>query len=585
MAANAQPWSGILSSSRAVDWTNVGIPGGIPNRTTICATLNPGATATQINSAIASCPAGQVVFLNAGTYNLSSGILFSNKSNVTLRGAGADQTKLVFTGGVSCFGPSADICIRNGESSYASSPAYTANWTAGFAKGTTQITVSSTTGMTVGNYLALDQADDSNTDTGTIWVCQTLGVCSNDGPSGSGAPGRIQSQRVKIITINGSTVTISPPVAMPNWRTSQSPRAWGANTNIRMSGVENLSIDHSNSTAQGGIILFNAYNCWVKGIRSTNGDRNHVWIWEAAASVVRDSYFYGTQNAASQSYGVELYHGSDILVENNIFQHVTSPLLVHGGGTGSVYGYNFAIDDYWNFATSLAGMVWLHSGGIDNILFEGNDGPAFFSDVIHGTHHFVTTFRNRWLGWEIGKIQQTNPMIFKAFSRYMNVIGNVLGRPGYHNSYQKLAPASGSTDLSIFEIGYGDGTPVDTLVASTLMRWGNYDTVDNAVLWNSAEVPSGLSDYANAVPANHNLPLSFYLPAKPSWWGTMPWPPIGPDVTGGFEASGHVYKIPARLCYENTLKDVGGILIFNALNCYTQQLSPTPGSPTGLTVQ
>src|SRR5438094_670945 len=83
--------------------------------------------------------------------------------------------------------------------------------------------LSPSTGMTVGNYLALDQADDSNTDTGTIWVCQTLGVCSNDGPSGSGAPGRIQSQRVKITAINGNTVTISPPVAMPNWRTSQSP--------------------------------------------------------------------------------------------------------------------------------------------------------------------------------------------------------------------------------------------------------------------------------------------------------------------------------------------------------------------------
>src|SRR5438132_11014855 len=97
-ASEAQPWSGILSPSRAIDWTNVGIPGGIPNRTTICATLNPGATASQINSAIASCPSGQVLFLNAGTYNLSSGITFANKSNVTLRGAGADQTKLVFTG-------------------------------------------------------------------------------------------------------------------------------------------------------------------------------------------------------------------------------------------------------------------------------------------------------------------------------------------------------------------------------------------------------------------------------------------------------------------------------------------------------
>src|SRR5439155_4444995 len=40
MVASAQPWSGIIASSRAIDWTASGIPGGIPSRTTICATIN-----------------------------------------------------------------------------------------------------------------------------------------------------------------------------------------------------------------------------------------------------------------------------------------------------------------------------------------------------------------------------------------------------------------------------------------------------------------------------------------------------------------------------------------------------------------
>src|ERR1700730_550337 len=56
---NAQPWSGIIDPSRAVDWTNAGRAGGIPNRSTICSTLNPGATAEQINSAIQSCLSDQ----------------------------------------------------------------------------------------------------------------------------------------------------------------------------------------------------------------------------------------------------------------------------------------------------------------------------------------------------------------------------------------------------------------------------------------------------------------------------------------------------------------------------------------------
>src|SRR5438552_4166516 len=121
------------------------------------------------------------------------------------------------------------------------------------------------------------------------------------------------------------------------------------------------------------------------------------------------------------------------------------------------------------------------------------------------------------------------------------------------------------------------------------MRWCNYDTVDNAVLWNSAEVPSGLSDYANAVPANHNLPLSFYLSGKPSWWGTMPWPPIGPDVTGGNIANvgGHAYHIPAGHCYLSVMGGgtggSTGVLAFNADSCYSSVAQIPPSAPTGLT--
>jgi hypothetical protein len=80
-----------IPSARRIDWTYAGVPGGIPNRTTVCATFNPGASAASINSALASCSNG-VVKLNAGTYNLTG--LQVHASNVTLRGAGADQTVL-----------------------------------------------------------------------------------------------------------------------------------------------------------------------------------------------------------------------------------------------------------------------------------------------------------------------------------------------------------------------------------------------------------------------------------------------------------------------------------------------------------
>src|SRR5437867_6511943 len=75
ICSHAHTWSGISDPSRAIDWSNAGIPDGIPHRTTVCATLNPGVKAEQINRAIAACPAGQVVYLSAGTFHLSTGII------------------------------------------------------------------------------------------------------------------------------------------------------------------------------------------------------------------------------------------------------------------------------------------------------------------------------------------------------------------------------------------------------------------------------------------------------------------------------------------------------------------------------
>jgi len=118
------------------------------------------------------------------------------------------------------------------------------------------------------------------------------------------------------------------------------------------------------------------------------------------------------------------------------------------------------------------------------------------------------------------------------------------------------------------------------------MRWGNYDTVTGTSRFVAGEVPSGLSLYANPVPADNTLPPSLYLSSKPLWWGSTPWPAIGPDVTGGnvSGAGGHVYKIPARVCYETVMGGTfgAGLLTFNANRCYAPAGAPT--APTNLKI-
>src|SRR5439155_26108731 len=118
--------------------------------------------------------------------------------------------------------------------------------------------------------------------------------------------------------------------------------------------------------------------------------------------------------------------------------------------------------------------------------------------------------------------------------------------------------------------------PVEAVqVGQTLFSWGNCDIVaGRPCRLLSSEVPSGISPYGNAVQANNNLPASFFLSSRPSWWGfrgaAITWPAIGPDVTGGNvpNVNGRANKIPAQVCYENSAPDGGNpYKQFDPLDC------------------
>lgn len=649
----AQAWSGIISSGRAVDWTQAGVVGGVPSASwTQCgSTIPAGASAATINAAIASCGANHYVSLSSGTYNIT-GLLMKN--NVALRGQGADQTFLVFTGNYApctipadiCFQPSGFVYYGGGAAGPGGSNAFT--WSSGYTAGTNSIVLSGigNSGLSVGQYINLDVANDTS-DTGNLVVCDTTTpfACSAQG----GSPGRTisgvdysQTQLVKITACspsctNGSTFTISPGIYASNIATAKHPGGYWSPT-IQNSGIENLSLDHTatGGSSGGGIVMAACFNCWVSGIRSVNATyRNHVWFFQSGHNTVQNSYFYGAAGA-SLSYGIESRLAGDDLIVNNIFQAVTTPLII-GTAQAEVSAYNFSINDYYSQApTYLDQSAYAHDAASLYNLFEGNIGNGFRSDVIHGTSGMNTLFRNRYNGWESGKTHQLEPMIENSFSRYFNVIGNVLGQPTIQTSYQTTTTQGGT---SIYELGTGDccdGTvvPNDSLVPTTLMRWGNYDTITAAVRWcgnssdtgwttvcsGTSEIPSGLSLYANSIPSKGDtgagqstMPASFYYSAMPSFWSSSkPWPAIGPDVSngnlgmcsggtmdkyactnsaqctgGGTCASamgGHVNSIPAQDCYlaamGGPVDGSGAVRSFNASTCYD---SSAPAPPSNLT--
>src|SRR5436190_522544 len=71
----AQAVSGFIPSSRTVDWSQTGIPGGIPSATwPIYRTLSPSGgndDSVAIQEAINAAPARSVILLNPGTYRLN----------------------------------------------------------------------------------------------------------------------------------------------------------------------------------------------------------------------------------------------------------------------------------------------------------------------------------------------------------------------------------------------------------------------------------------------------------------------------------------------------------------------------------
>lgn len=588
--ANAQLWSGVLSSARATDWTGAGVVGGIPSYTVACATQpslvvgigNAAANTTSINAAIASCDASHnVVSLAAGTYNFA-GVDFAHKSNVVLRGAGANSTFLIATSGssVSCFGLPSLICVFSTDNNYFGSNTPT-NWTAGFSQGTTAITVASTTGITVGKIIVLNQLDET-TDNGNFFNCSLTyaspgasGGCSYNGPdSGNGTTGRFQQEMFQVTAVNSGTgvVTLDHGLRNPNWAIGQTPQAW-VFTPITSDGIEDLSIDGSaNSTIIAAIEFYNALNVWVKGVRIVKANITPIWQLDTVHATFEQNYFYSSQ--AADSFGVRSTAVSDTLIQNNIVQQIRVAILDEGPDNAPVIGYNFFINQLDNVtpSDSMWEAVRPHSGGDNYLLMEGNIANNYYGEDYHGTHLMQTSFRNFFTGWEScatsgicgaspSKDYQTQAFMLDAYNRYTNEIGDVLGTPGYHTSYQVVANnAQAPTPGAVYNVGNGNGgltTPVpgDSVVSTTFFRWGNYNSVDAVIRFcgnssdtgwvatcgSTSEVPSGISPYPNSIPTLGDtgigqgaLPVSFYLSGKPVWWpNTIPWPPIGPGVTSG----------------------------------------------------
>ena len=499
----------ILSADRRVDW-QAGIPGGIPSRTTICSTINAatygdGVTdaTSAIKSALSACPAGQVVYIPAGTYVLSGELAVAGKG-VVIRGAGPKMTKLknIATGG--------DVISFTG-----SATATVANLLSGYAKGSTSITVDDATSFAAGDYIIVDQLNNPSlvtVDSGCTWC-------------GRGGTPRTLSQVVQVEAKSGDTLTLTRPLYY-TFSSVYSPQIVKLSNNSPVNaGIEDLYIERTAASSGDSIQFVRAIHSWVKNVESYNAYSHHVQLATTYGCEIRDSYFHHARTYNLGGYGVRFCTGgSDNLIENNILYYLRHHIIFGGGGSGNVIGYNYsarAFDSNYPATDWLMGDVLTHGAHPYMNLIEGNVMAKMLQDNVWGSASHNTYFRNHVERKSQGETETVvNSLVAVHLyedNYYNNVIGNVLCAPGCGGEYE-VYPISLNTDRRIYSLGLGanTGSPSDTKVSSTLYRHGNFDYVTNSTTWDPAN-------------SDHALPASLYLSTKPAFFGNLPWPPIGPD--------------------------------------------------------
>ena len=431
-----------IPPDRATLWNpGLNAVGGIPHRTTVCATVNalnygdgtqdagPG-----IQAALDNCPEGQVVMLSAGDFKIADRVAV--RKGITLRGQGPSQTKLKKPFGIN----NGDV-ITIGIQWY--NYIHSTNFATDGVKGSNSATLGRNPGLQVGEIVLIDQFADPNI---TTWGAKC--------PKGSACRGwfsrtdRPTSQMMEIASISDNTVTFTTPFHF-GFKTSLGAQlsrisyADGSNQitpAVKHAGVEDLYVSgggNNNITIRGA-----AYS-WVKGVESDQHVGSSIGAYGSFRCVIRDLYIHSTRNPTpgGGGYGLAISSGSsDILVENNIVWNMNKVMVMQSAGGGNVIAYNYMEDGWISYNTGWVetGLNSSHMAGTQTVLFEGNQAFNFDGDNTWGNATHITVFRNHLTG----KRRGVPPVNLKGDTGnrravglmeghwWYTVVGNVLGMAG-----------------------------------------------------------------------------------------------------------------------------------------------------------
>lgn len=626
--AQSQSWSGVLSSSRAVDWQDYsGIPGysnkgALPSDNwtqcgaTIAAYGSSGSYAspsTIINALKHSasgynCGANTYVMLGRGDFYLNSSIRNVGVSNDELRGSGPTQTRLHFSSSSACQGGNGGCLIgfESADNSYPSATTNAYDWTSGYAQGTTSITLSSGANIKANStMIILDQCDTGYSgspcggaavDNGYFFNCgdaynasNKTGCSFNAANGGAARPHRFQSEIVQATSCSPScggsgqtTVTITPPLQHPNWAAGSKPQAWLIQP-AQYVGVRDLSVDGASTQATAGLSFYNDAFYWARNVAVLNTKSIGIYAPEDAHGDISSNYVYnpGQGNVGNDPSAIN-YTGSNNLIANNIVHNAHTCIFGNGPVNGNVIAYNYSVNTFTGDGF-LFGCIWDgHSNGADYNLFEGNVAPQVMQDQTHGTHLMETWYRNFLTGWEscangncgsnTAKINDVVAVEATSYNRYNNLIGNVLGTPGvttagYQSSTNEYV-TSGTTGYA-YVVGSGNQTsPPNTVGGPISLDPGVAKTT---MRWGNWDAYNGATQWDSAeVPSG----IPVYSNSVPSTTCTS-----GSPCPASFYFSGRPSWWSSSIPFPAVGPDVSG---GNVGQCSGKQ--NTPGEFAGLPV-
>jgi hypothetical protein len=543
-----------LPADRSYDW-NPGLNsvGGIPNRTTISATLSPsgGDDTAAIQTALNNCATNGVVKLNAGVFHISGQGLNILKSNCTLRGSGPGPGN--WGSGVAATGTAGTYLEKPAGTGYPViffGPQYgvthargtPTNLTTDAVKGSKSVTVSSASGLSAGQLVIINEVTDPNI---THW-------------SGDGNNGWFEDQNrgvgdtMQIASVSGNTVTFTTdfPITYP---VSQSSQLIPESQQTNNSGVEDLYIyNGSGGDGGGGIHAWNCAHCWVKHIEASYNDEPMNFD-QSFGMEVRDSYIHdapGGLHNSSSSYALVLnWYTSASLFENNVVVNFDKVDVMRSAGGGNVVGYNY-MDDGADLAGQFeeTGVGTSHMTTPHTELIEGNQAFNTDQDDRWGNSVYITNFRNQFTGYN-RDYSASGPYRAAGITQWhwwQSFVGNVLGVPGHPHlvGYESNAKFSNYTRLLCYQ--KDDPNTDGGKCLSTQLRDGNFDYYTNKTHWYGIGTSDPAGTGGLTPPTNHTLPTSLYLTTKPAFFGTNTWPWVdGSNATNPLPG-----QLPARARYD-----------------------------------